>query len=78
MALKARVEELGGAKPEIIGRSDRDEERIINFVKRTSERLEEEIAQLAAKLEQRPVSETTPLAPMDLAKFAALEREIQN
>ena len=40
MALKARVEQISGVKPEIVARSDREEERIVNFVKRTTEHID--------------------------------------
>ena len=75
MTLKARVDELSGAKPEMVGRSDKESERLVNFVKRSTEHIDQQVARLEEKIDERPT--TQPADTLNFSQLQSLETELQ-
>ena len=78
MALKARVEELSGARPEFVPRSETEEERLVNFVKRTTEHIDQQVARLEDKIDERPQIPPQPAQKYNFTDLQNLEAELQN
>ena len=75
MALKARVDELSGEKPEIVGRSDKEQERLVNFVKRSTEHIDQQVARLEEKIDERPTTQSSDT--LNFSQLQSLETELQ-
>jgi hypothetical protein len=64
--------------PEIIGRSDREEERLVNFVKKTSDYMESEVHRLEARIDsQGPKFASERSGSVDLDRVGVLEAELK-